>query len=46
MDLSEIRYGLGLQINCVWQDGLIYLNQSKYIGSILKQFGMAEIKSI
>jgi hypothetical protein len=46
VDLNEIWYCLGIQINHVQQDRTIYLNQSKYIGSILKQFGMVENKSI
>ncbi len=33
---------MGVHINFVWQDWTIYLKQSKYIGGILRQFGMVE----
>jgi hypothetical protein len=44
VDLNGIQYCLEIQINHVWQDRTIYLNESKYIGSIMKQFGM-ELKT-
>jgi hypothetical protein len=46
VDLSEIQFFLVLQINYVRQHQVIYLSQNKYIGSISKQFGMVETKSI
>jgi hypothetical protein len=46
VDLGEIQYFLWLEINRVLQDRVIYLNQNKYIGSILKQFGMVASKPI
>ncbi len=40
VDLNGIYYCLEIQKNQVWQDQTIYLNQSKYIGSVMRQFGM------
>jgi hypothetical protein len=37
---------LGIQINYVQQEQKIYLNQSKYIEGILRQFAMVENKPI
>ncbi len=46
VDLGEIQYCLGIHINCVQQDRMIYLKQIKYIKSILKQFGITKSKLI
>jgi len=46
VNLGEIQYFLKLEINHVLLDLVIYLNQNKYIGSILKQFGMVTNKPI
>jgi len=46
VDLGEVQYFLAIQINCVQQNWTIYLNQNKYIGGILKQFGMAKNKLV
>ncbi len=46
VDLGEIQYCLWIHINCVQQDRIIYLNQIKYIKSILKQFGIIKSKLI
>jgi hypothetical protein len=46
VDSCEIQYFMGLEINHILQDRMIYLNQNKYIGNILKQFGMVTSKPI
>jgi hypothetical protein len=46
VDLGDVQYCLGIQINCVQQNWTIYLNQNKYIGGILRQFGMAKNKLV
>jgi len=44
LDSCEILYFLGLEVNHILQDWVIYLNQNKYIWNILKQFGMVASK--
>ena len=43
-DLELMHYYLGIE---VWQEpDYIFISQSKYIGEILKAFGMTECKSV
>ncbi len=49
MDLGEIHYCLGIQVNCIWQDQTIYIyiyiyitKLSDHIEGIYMHFGMIE----
>src|SRR3954469_10006122 len=45
-DLGEAYYCLGIQITHNREQGIIRINQSKYIDDILERFGMADCKPV